>query len=137
MLRSRRALRRGPWRPTLIYNGRWREGLATSLHAGLAALPKTASAALVMLCDQPLIDAAAIGRLVRTWRMQPVRAAAAAYAGRVGVPAILPRKLWRQASRLRGDVGARALLGELPNLARVPMPEALFDVDTPEDLDRL
>jgi molybdenum cofactor cytidylyltransferase len=137
VLRSRLALRRSPVCPISIYNGRWREGLSSSLHAGLTALPQTASAALVMLCDQPRIDTAAIARLVLTWQMQPAHAAAAVYAGRVGVPAILPRKLWRQASRLRGDVGARTLLNELPRLARVPMPQALFDVDTPKDVDKL
>jgi molybdenum cofactor cytidylyltransferase len=136
-LRSRLVLRRGRDRAIVIHNGRWRDGLAGSLRAGLAALPESARAALVMLCDQPQINAAVIARLIRAWQARPAHAAAAAYAGRVGVPAILPRRFWRQAMRSRGDVGARRLLGTLPALARVPMPEALFDVDTPEDLARL
>jgi molybdenum cofactor cytidylyltransferase len=90
-----------------------------------------------LLVDQPRVRAAAVARLVRAWRTRPKRAAAAAYAGQIGVPAILPRKLWRAARRLRGDAGARALLDAERNVTRVAMPEAQFDIDTEEDLQAL
>jgi len=53
------------------------------------------------------------------------------------VPAILPRRLWHAARSLEGDVGARALLRNAPDIALVEMPEAELDVDTAEDLARL
>ena len=133
----RLALRRAPERIQVVTNAHWREGIASSLRVGLAALPRDARAALVLLTDQPRIPRRALERLVRAWRARPQRAAAAAYADSLGVPAILPRRLWRRAARLRGDAGARALLGGERDIVRVPIPEAQFDVDTPEDLRRL
>lgn len=130
-------LARGSVPVHVAYNARWREGMAGSLRAAITALPADAGAALVVLADQPLVDARALERLVRVWRARPRRAVAAAYGGRAGVPAILPRRLFRQAVRLRGDGGARALLAAEHNLARVPMPEAAVDVDTAEDLSKL
>ena len=125
-------------RPTRVaYNARWRAGLAGSLRVGLGALPGTARAALVTLVDQPNVDAAALGRLIAAWRTRPGLPAAAHYADRAGVPAILPRRLWHAARLLEGDVGARALLRSAPKVTLVEMPEAELDVDTVEDLARL
>jgi molybdenum cofactor cytidylyltransferase len=135
--RLRLVLRRRPMRVVAVVNRRWREGLASSLRAGLAVVPADARAVLILLVDQPRVRAAAVARLVRAWRTRPKRAAAAAYAGQIGVPAILPRKLWRAARRLRGDAGARALLDAERNVTRVAMPEAQFDIDTEEDLQAL
>jgi molybdenum cofactor cytidylyltransferase len=121
----------------VAYNALWREGLAGSLRIGLDALPREASAALVTVVDQPNVDAASLCRLISAWRKRPGAPAAARYAGRAGVPAILPRRLWHAARSLEGDVGARALLRSTPDLTLVEMPEAELDVDTPEDLARL
>ena len=77
-----------------------------------------------------------LGRLVRASRAQSGRAIASAYAGGIGVPAILPRRLWRSAMRLTGDVGARKLLAA-EHVVRVALPEAELDVDTAEDLAKL
>jgi molybdenum cofactor cytidylyltransferase len=143
-LRLRNVLRRAAPRklndaasPRVAYNALWRAGLAGSLRAGLDALPPTARAALVMVVDQPNVDAAALSRLIAAWRDRPGAPAAAHYAGRAGVPAILPRHLWHAARSLEGDVGARALLRNAPNLTLVEMPEAELDIDTAEDLARL
>jgi len=143
-LRLRNVLRRSaPRAPNgarparVAYNALWRAGLAGSLRVGLDALPRTARAALVMLVDQPNVDAAALLRLIAAWRARPSIPAAADYAGRAGVPAILPRRLWHAARSLEGDVGARALLRSVRELTLVEMPEAELDVDTEEDVARL
>jgi CTP:molybdopterin cytidylyltransferase MocA len=143
-LRLRNVLRRAAPRAAnraasarIVYNPLWRTGLAASLRAGLAALPRTVAAALVMVVDQPNVDAAALSRLVSAWRKRPGVPAAAHYAGRAGVPAILPRRLWHAARSLEGDVGARALLRNTAELTLVEMPEAELDIDTAEDLARL
>jgi molybdenum cofactor cytidylyltransferase len=143
-LRLRNLLRRAAPRkmndasPTRVaYNALWRAGLASSLRVGLDALPRTARAALVMVVDQPDVDAAALSRLIAAWSKRPQVPAAAHYAGRAGVPAILPRRLWHAARSLEGDVGARALLRSARDLTLVEMPEAALDVDTEEDVARL
>jgi molybdenum cofactor cytidylyltransferase len=117
----------------IVANADWQRGMATSLRAGLAAAPRRARAALVLLVDQPRVDAATLQRLLGAWRRRPGLPAAARYAGRAGVPAVLPRRHWRAVRALRGDEGARSLLRDT-HVTLVDMPEAAFDVDTPEDL---
>jgi molybdenum cofactor cytidylyltransferase len=119
----------------VIVNRDWAEGMGSSVRAGLARVPATADAVLLMLADQPAVTAEDLRRLVGTWRRQPQCIVAAYYDGITGVPAIFPREDFRALAALRGDAGARALLkrgGE--RLVRVPLPAAAIDIDTPEDL---
>jgi len=136
-LRVKLVLRRARCGARVVANPRWREGMATSLRSGLDAVPRTARAALVLLVDQPQVDAAAIARVVTAWRRHPGVPAAARYDGRVGVPAVLPRRHWSALKELAGDQGARALLRGAPSITLVDMPEAALDIDTPADLRKL
>jgi CTP:molybdopterin cytidylyltransferase MocA len=89
---------------------RWRQGIAQSLRAALAALDSTRSAAVcVGLADQPLIGPDAYRRLTRA-HAQGARLAVATYGGQRANPVLLDRSLWPAAAQLRGDVGARALM---------------------------
>ena len=132
-LRLRLAARRARRGARIVVNPAWQRGMATSLRAGLAAVPRSPRAALVLLVDQPRVDAAALQRLVVAWRRRPGVPAAARYAGHTGVPAVLPRRQWRKLRALRGDEGARALLRDR-RVTLVDMPEAALDIDTPADL---
>jgi len=120
---------------SVVINQDWREGLASSIRAGIARLPLTCAGALLLLADQPAVSTDDLKRLAGTWRKQPQYIAAALYAGTVGVPAIFPRSLFPELAQLRGDAGARILLRRnAARVVRVPMPSAAIDVDTPEDL---
>ncbi len=135
--RLRALLRRHAPDVRIALNPRWHTGLASSLQAGLRAAPRDARAVLLSLVDQPDVGAAALRRLLAAWRRRPALPAAALYAGRPGVPAVFPRAHWPALRAVRGDAGARAVLRASPALTLVAMPEASFDVDTPEDLARL
>jgi molybdenum cofactor cytidylyltransferase len=117
----------------IVRNPGWRSGMAGSLRSGLAALPHNATAALILLADQPDIGDASLQQLVAAWRQDPARASAARYAGRAGVPAILPKTWWREVMKLRADEGARKLLANAESLHAVAMPEAATDIDSVED----
>jgi molybdenum cofactor cytidylyltransferase len=119
----------------VVINQVWREGLASSIRAGVARLPAACSAVMLLLADQPSVTADDLRRLAGSWRKQPQHIAAALYGGSCGAPAIFPRSSFRALSELRGDSGAQALLMRDPDrVVRVPMPSAAIDVDTPEDL---
>ena len=132
-LRVSLAVRRTRCGAHIVPNPDWNLGMATSLREGLAAVPRSARAALVLLVDQPRVGTAALQRLIVAWRQRPGVPAAAGYAGSTGVPAVLPRRRWRALRALRGDEGARALLRD-GRVTIVEMPEAALDVDTPADL---
>lgn len=134
--RLRSHLRRNASAARIVHNAAWQQGLSASLSLAVASLPASAHAALIMLCDQPAVEAAGLARLIRGWASRPQRIAASVYGGRVGVPAIFPRAQFRELAALRGDSGARTLL-RAADVTRVALPEAEWDVDEPQDLERL
>jgi molybdenum cofactor cytidylyltransferase len=120
---------------SIVINRDWREGMGSSIRAGVARLPAACTGVLVILADQVAVSGEDLQRLVSTWRRQPDYVAAAVYAGSTGVPAIFPRSRFAELAELRGDVGARRLLQSNPDrVLRVPMESAALDIDTPEDL---
>jgi CTP:molybdopterin cytidylyltransferase MocA len=113
------------------------QGLSASLRAGIAALPPLVDGALVVLTDQPALDATHLAALCAAWRRAPARAVASAYAGVLGVPAMLPRGWFDEIERLQGDVGARALLrAREGEVIAIEAPAFAHDLDTPTDLAR-
>ncbi|HEY4031044.1 MAG TPA: nucleotidyltransferase family protein [Caulobacteraceae bacterium] len=113
-------------------------GLSASLRAGVAALPKDAAGALVLLGDMPEVPHAVLRPLVEAVQAGAL-AAVPVFEGKVGNPAALSAALFPKVLTLQGDRGARALIEGLGEaLVRVPAPDAgvLYDVDRPEDLRR-
>jgi len=120
---------------SIVINRDWREGLASSIRAGVARLPAACSGAMLLLADQAAVTAEDLRRLAGAWRRQTAYVAAAVYGATVGVPAIFPRASFPNLLQLRGDQGARALIQRNPDrVVRVPMESAGVDIDTPEDL---
>ncbi|WP_425828009.1 nucleotidyltransferase family protein [Streptomyces fractus] len=122
-------------------NPDWEEGMGSSLRAGLGALADTsASAALVLLVDQPGIGAAAVARVLAAYD-SPATLAAAAYGGERGHPVLFGRDHWTGiAASASGDRGARAYLKERAGVLELvecgDIAEA-YDIDTEADLEHL
>ena len=120
---------------SIVINRDWREGLASSIRAGVTHLPAACSGVMLLLADQAAVTAEDLRRLASAWRRQTSYVAAAVYGATVGVPAIFPRAAFGDLMQLRGDQGARALIQRNPDrVVRVPMESAGVDIDTPEDL---
>jgi molybdenum cofactor cytidylyltransferase len=118
-----------------IVNRNWEEGMASSLRCGLAVVPASADAVMIVLGDQVCVTSDDLKRLLAAWSRQENDIAAATYERHVGVPAIFPRWCFPELAALRGDEGARKILQRNPDrIVRVPMSNAGFDLDTPEDL---
>lgn len=119
-----------------VHNPRYDDGLSTSLAAGIAALPRDADAALVMLGDMPRITPRLLDRLIAAYSPDDGRAIVVPTAnGKRGNPVLWDRRFFPAMQALAGDVGARHLIGE--NDALVAEVETgdravLLDIDTPE-----
>ncbi|WP_374473529.1 NTP transferase domain-containing protein [Arenimonas sp.] len=110
----------------------WQAGLGTSLATGVKALGKQVEGALVLLCDQPALDLAHLLALRDAWRVDPRRAAASAYDGVLGVPALLPRSWFATLATGADDRGARDLLRQHSDQVHaVPANGLAQDLDTP------
>jgi molybdenum cofactor cytidylyltransferase len=121
----------------VVVNPRHEEGQATSLSVALGAMPPGATAALVLLGDQPEVRAEALRAVIAAAGDAPV--VRASYGGVPGHPVLLARSLWPELARGRGDAGARGLIaarGERPALVEVGG-SAPADIDTPDDYARL
>lgn len=123
----------------VVDNPRYAEGMATSMAAGIAALPPDCEAAVVLLGDQPRIGAAAIDRLIDAYRATGKPMVLSRYGGVAGPPALIARALFSEVAALSGDAGARAVAARHPDrVAEVTLAaDEAWDVDTPEDLARL
>src|SRR3954470_18844338 len=97
------------------HNPDYAEGLGTSLRTGIAAVPETADGAIVCLGDMPQVDAALIGKLIAAF--DPERGALVVVPtteGRRGNPVVWARRFFPELMAIGGDVGARHLIGNVP-----------------------
>jgi molybdenum cofactor cytidylyltransferase len=110
-------------------------GLSASLSAGVAALPEDCDAVVVCLGDMPRVTSAHIDRLIAAFDPLEGRAVCVpTYQGKRGNPVLWDRRFFSELADIRGDVGARHLIGEHAELVcEVAMtePGVLVDVDSP------
>lgn len=124
-------------RVEVVHNPSYREGLSSSIRAGLAALQEEVSGVLMVLGDQPLVRSDTINRLMEAFRSTDCRAVVPSFGGRRGNPVLLDISLRPQMELLEGDVGCREILERLDDIQVVEVddPGVLMDVDTLGDLD--
>ena len=119
---------------TIIDSVGWREGIAASIRAGLAAVGERSQAVVLAVCDQPALSSAVIRRLVEAWDGDPKGRVACAYAGILGVPVLFARGWFEELARLRGERGAQALLAfECERVRRIDWQAGERDIDRVED----
>jgi len=124
-----------------VVNRDWELGIASSIRAGTNALqhlePKV-QAAMILVCDQPELNAEHLKRLIGSFEQagEPL-IVASRYAGVAGIPTIFPASQFAKLLALEGDAGARFLLRnpDCPMIA-IDFEGGEADIDTPEDLAR-
>jgi CTP:molybdopterin cytidylyltransferase MocA len=104
----------------------WERGPGASLRGGLAALPATAEAAVVVLADGPDLDPRAVDRVVGSWREDGGDVVAATYGGMRLHPVLIARPAWASVP----DDGARTLPARTIDCSDLAPPG---DVDTPSE----
>ena len=119
------------------HHAQWPRGMGSSLRAGVAhalLLAPSLDALVLMVCDQPRVTAEVLTALLTAHADSPHPAAASAYSGTLGVPAIFARTLFPKLATLPDDDGAKHLLRALPDqITRIPFPDGSLDIDTPSD----
>ncbi len=118
----------------LVDNPNWNEGIASSIRAGISALPQSVDAALLILCDQPLITAQVLNEMINAYAARGKPIVACEYGGTVGVPVLFARSFFPELLRLQGDRGAKQLITQnLDQVTVIPFPGGSVDIDTLAD----
>jgi CTP:molybdopterin cytidylyltransferase MocA len=111
-------------------------GMAASLVAGIASLPRGCTGAMLLLGDMPEITGEDMKRLAKAFDDAGggivLRGGTAD--GTAGHPVVFPAALFAALAGLKGDRGAGRLLADR-EVTLVPLPgdHAIRDLDTPED----
>jgi molybdenum cofactor cytidylyltransferase len=118
----------------IVINRAWREGVASSLRAGVNSVSAQAKGALISLCDQPAVTPELFRNLISICTVEkPI--AATEYNHVLGVPACYQRSVFPELLLLQGDTGAKYVIAsDKARVAAYPFPEAALDVDTLGDI---
>lgn len=122
----------------MVHNTEWAKGQSTSVRTGINSLPKETAAAIFLLGDQPYVPTELIEGLVNEY-IQTRPTILAPYVGeKRSNPVLFDRSVFKDLCQIEGDVGARAIF-KFHRIAPYAWPDEnlLFDVDTPEDYQKL
>ncbi len=123
----------------IVVNRNYRDGMSSSIRAGIFALAGGSQGAMLLLADQPFITKALIRRMIKLFEAESAKAriVAIAHGDVVSPPAIFSRKYFRELAALGGDQGAKFVIlrhsGEV-SLVKVRSKAVFADVDTRADL---
>jgi molybdenum cofactor cytidylyltransferase len=135
--RVAKAAGEGRWR--VVENPNARDGLSTSLRAGLRNIDRMADGLLVALADMPGISSALVHNLVSAFEINPGAIVfPASPDGRRGHPITWPRSLFAALDTVTGDRGGKEILAQHQDLWRPVVCDdsgAFADIDTRADLE--
>lgn len=121
-----------------VYNPHWEEGQSTSVITGLDTLPEACGGAVFLLADQPRVPASLVRGLVEAHSHSLSHITAPLIDGQRANPVLFDQTVFPDLRRLSGDVGGRGIFAR-HRVQWLPWHDAgpLFDIDTPEDYQRL
>jgi molybdenum cofactor cytidylyltransferase len=127
--------------PVLIaYNSAWASGIGSSLRLAIQTWGAidAMEGVVITLSDQPLVTADAVNRIVEAHYQTGKDIVASEYADTHGVPLFIGKRFFDEISALAGTEGAKRVIDRhLEEMTTVPLVEAAFDIDTPNDYERL
>jgi len=120
----------------IIENRHYRQGMSSSIAAGISEVEGAYDHAMIFLADMPCIPGDVIDRLLERHLGSGMSIGAVQADGRPAHPVIFTREVYPDLKRLRGDVGARSLFPKYGESICLIQPEGDYDtidIDTPED----
>lgn len=124
-------------RLAFVHNEDWTLGQSSSVRRGLSVVRDQAEAVIFLLADMPFVGEDLVRSLVAEHRRSLSPLIAPVAAGRRGNPVLFDQTTFDALDELTGDVGGRALFGRFMIREIEWRERASFDVDTPEDLEKL
>jgi molybdenum cofactor cytidylyltransferase len=124
-----------------VRNTNWQRGIGGSIRIGVEGMIAHApdvEAILLLVSDQPAVNARTIKGLVAMHEATRRDIAASRYAGTLGVPALFDRSFFEELLSLDDESGAKSIiLQNRERVAQFAFPEGVIDIDTWEDWEKL
>lgn len=125
----------------VVENENWRNRIGTSIRTGVQTSIDHApglDAVVLLICDQPLVDAEVIKQLIARYSETGKTIVASSYSGTLGVPALFDRSHFEELLTLPDDSGAKSIIvSKHEHVAEFPFPQGEIDIDTSADYERL
>ena len=122
-----------------IHNKNFQNGISSSVVAAIKSAPEDCSAILIGLGDMPKITVSHINKLIDAYNPLEGRAICVpTWKGKRGNPVLWARRFFPEMLQLKGDFGAKELMGKYAELVvEVEMNDngIVIDIDTPEALE--
>lgn len=125
---------------SIVENSNWKEGLSSSIIAGLSVVEKRFDHTMIILGDMPNVSAGLIDLLIHRYLNSGACIGAVQGGDHRCHPVVFGREMYSHLHALRGDVGGRALFDAFPERVCLITPDIPYDfkdIDTPEDYSRL
>lgn len=119
-----------------VFNPHYKDGMLSSIQRGFEAMAKDATAALIILGDQPTIPGWVIDRIIDAFHSSGKGIVVPVYNKRRGHPVLIDIKYRKDVAALDPAVGLRALVHEHTEDVEEAVVESsaiLMDIDYPED----
>jgi molybdenum cofactor cytidylyltransferase len=120
----------------IVRNQDYQQGMGTSLRTGLAALSPQATAALIVLADQPFVQPGTFNQLIACHQESMPQIVIPTVNGFRGNPVLLDRSVFAELQNLTGDIGCRAIFGNhTENIRKLAVDDIgiLLDIDSQEE----
>jgi molybdenum cofactor cytidylyltransferase len=124
----------------IVINRQYRQGMSSSVHAGLAFLGNKFGSVMFLLGDQPMVDSLLIDLMLKQFYKSDKNICAPVYKGKRGNPTIFSREYFNLLQSMRGDSGGRNIIIANPDdilKIETDSPACVFDIDTMGDLEEL
>jgi len=120
----------------IAINPDYKQGMSTSIIAGLNLVDRQAQAVMLALGDQPLVDSQLINQLIEEFYNHDKGIVIPTYHGKRGHPTIFAIKYKQKLLELTGDIGARQIIKDHPDDVleiAVDSESVITDIDTIND----
>lgn len=130
-----------PTSASIVENENWRNGIGTSIRAGVQSLincTPSLDAVVLLVCDQPMVDAKVIKQLIGAYGKRGKTLVASSYSDTLGVPALFSHSHFDELVALPDSDGAKSIiLSKRERVVEFPFPQGEIDIDTIADCERL
>ena len=124
----------------IIINRQYRQGMSSSVRAGLASTGNKFESVMFLLGDQPMVDSLLIDLMLKRFYKSDKNICVPFYKGKRGNPTIFSREHFNLLQRVKGDLGGRDIILANPDdILKIDTdsPACVYNINTMDDLKEL